>query len=48
MMRLNLSKSCEEEVVRQLVELPGRLTTYGATVVWLKMNCSMPSRMPAW
>ena len=49
MTRLNLSKSCEEEVVSQLVELQRRAADYARRDGrWRKMSCSMPSRMPAW
>jgi erythromycin esterase-like protein len=44
-----VAKSCEEEVISQLVELQRRLwSTRDAMVTWSKMSSSMPSRTPAW
>ena len=50
MTRLNLSRSCEEEVIGHLIEYcnAGRLTPCGATAAWRTMICSMPSRVPVW
>ncbi len=46
---LNLSKSCEEEVLSQLVELQRRTADHSRSdASWRRMSCSKPSRTPGW
>ena len=43
------TRSCQEEVVRQLVELQRRaMSTRNAMAAWQRTSSSQPSRTPAW